>query len=145
MNNPRGVDKAFALGVEDYIRKPFGAKELTTRVEKVLSRRSSQVFPHGHRIGGISLNADSSSVWVDKCEVQLTPKEYSLLDTLVEKKNSLLSRTCLMETVWGMDDSMVESHTVDEHVYRLRKKLGRVGQSCIRTVSRKGYIFKPPY
>ncbi|MDR1663740.1 MAG: response regulator transcription factor [Clostridiales bacterium] len=126
--------KGFSLGADDYILKPFEMLELTARVEAVLRRtqKGVRVF----ELDGIRVAFEMRAVYRNGQPVELTPKEYELLEILVANRNLALSRDKLLERVWGYDFSG-DSRTVDVHIQRLRKKLG--WESRIKTVYKMGY------
>jgi DNA-binding response OmpR family regulator len=86
---------------------------------------------------GIRIHLGAKKVYLDKKEVSLTPKEYSLLECLMKHKNMVLSREQLLVRCWGYDYEG-ESRAVDTHIKRLREKLGDYA-ACIKTVIKAGY------
>ncbi len=132
-------DKAKGLdaGADDYLVKPFGIMEFTSRV-KALMRRSVAVPSNGAMIiGSIQIDALKREVIADGKLCNLTYKEYELLKYLAVNKGIVLSRDKIMESVWGFD-FQGESRTVDMHIKTLRQKLGTQGD-LIKTVRNVGY------
>ena len=129
----RGLD----AGADDYLVKPFGIMEFTSRV-KALMRRTA-VAPSGGTmiIGAIEIDALKREVVSDGIVCNLTYKEYELLKYLAVNKGIVLSRDKIMESVWGFD-FQGESRTVDMHIKTLRQKLGTQGD-LIKTVRNVGY------
>ena len=122
------------LGAEDYIVKPFEMMELIARVNVVLRRvRQGETF---FNLGGVTVNLDQRQVFREEREIDLTPREFSLLEVLITNRNIALSRDKLLELAWGYDYEG-ETKTVDVHIQRLRKKLG--WEKYIRTVIKLGY------
>lgn len=126
--------KGFSLGADDYIIKPFEMLELTARVEAVLRRtkKDTRVF----ELENIRVEFDGHLVYRNGQTVDLTPKEYELLEVLIKNRNIALSRDKLLELVWEYDFEG-DSRTVDVHIQKLRKKLG--WEACIKTVYKLGY------
>jgi DNA-binding response OmpR family regulator len=131
------------LGADDYVTKPFNLRELVLRVGAVLSRsrgergRSAVVGDDG-----LKLDPMARVVIVDGREVQLTGREFDLLHFLVTHPNRVLSRAELLRQVWEYDFEGFD-RTVDAHVARLRRKLGRPGD-WIETAWGIGYSYRPP-
>lgn len=130
--------KGLDLGADDYIVKPFSVLELNSRVKAVLRRFAGNKSDAIHlTYKNISLDADKHIVSVDGRTINLTYKEFALLQLLMLNKDIVLSRDKIMNQVWGVDFEM-ESRTVDMHIKSLRKKLGAAGQH-IKTVRSVGY------
>jgi DNA-binding response OmpR family regulator len=133
------------LGADDYVVKPFGVRELMARV-KALLRRAAPVAAPGAllRAGAIELDAERYEVRVKGKPVQLTTKEFEFLKLLLSAGGKVLSRDALLEKIWGYDESMeIDTRTVDQHVARLREKLGPEAVR-VATVKNVGYRIKAP-
>ena len=128
-------------GADDYVTKPFSARELAARVRAALRRGRSTEAPAAATYRGTHLTADfdAVSVEVEGAAVKLTRREFELLRYLVDNRNRVLSRDRLLERVWGYD-RYIETRSVDVHVGRLRAKLGPAGRQ-IETVVGLGYRF----
>ncbi len=128
-------------GADDYVSKPFSARELAARVRAALRRgRSSEAAPASiYRGAHLTADFDAVSVEVSGAPVKLTRREFELLRYLVDNRNRVLSRDRLLERVWGYD-RFIETRSVDVHVGRLRAKLGAAGKQ-IETVVGLGYRF----
>ena len=130
------------LGADDYVVKPFSLRELAARVRAVLrrQRRGEELRPLVFRSAHLTVDFDAVSIDVDGAAVRLTRREFELLRFLVENRNRVISRTRLLERVWGYDHP-IETRSVDVHVGRLRSKLGAAGGQ-IETVIGLGYRFR---
>jgi two-component system, OmpR family, response regulator len=125
------------LGADDYVAKPFSPRELAARVRAVLRRASAQsVAPEMLRLGSLALSPAAREVTVDGRPVELTQREYDLLEYLVRRPSRVIPRDELLANVWGFL-APGETRTVEVHVAQVRKKLGR--PDAIRTVRGVGY------
>lgn len=124
----------FSMGADDYMMKPFEMLELLARVEAVLRR--TQKSESSFEARNVKINFKSRQVFHDEQLVECTPKEYELLEVLVNNRNIALSRERLLDLVWGYDFEG-GTRTVDVHIQKLRKKLG--WEDKIKTVYKLGY------
>ena len=125
------------VGADDYVAKPFSPRELTARVKAVL-RRADRTPDVGDlsQLGPLVVARGAREVRVDGVAVELTQREFDLLEYLVRHAGQVVSRDQLLESVWGFI-SPGETRTVEVHVASLRKKLGQ--PDLIRTVRGLGY------
>lgn len=135
--------RGFRFGADDYVTKPFSARELALRVRALLRRaRAEPVSPTRRlRAGDVTVDRDAHRVLVDGEEIDLTPLEYRLLVVLLERRGRVQSRRQLLQAVWDTTAD-IETRTVDMHVARLRSKLGGAGD-MIETVRGFGYRLQP--
>lgn len=122
------------MGADDYIVKPFELPELLARVQAVLRR--TKKTDRTYRLDQTHIDFEGYSVTVAGAKVELTPQEFSLLETLVLNRNIALSREKLLAMAWGLD-FLGDSRTVDVHIQKLRKKLNF--EDRIKTVYKVGY------
>ena len=138
----------FELGADDYVTKPFSPRELLARIRAVARRRNLGEGPgkHGHlSAGALEIDRERFEVTVGGRPVDLTPKEFELLATLVAAPGRVFRRDELLDVVWGRD-GFVEPRTVDVHMARLRRKFSaaRVPAPGVETVRGVGYRFRDP-
>ena len=133
-------------GADDYVTKPLGVLELLARVEALLRRTRGAAGGAGRidGFGDIAIDRGARSVTRRGTLVPLAPMEYELLIALLARHGAVVSRTELMRTVWGYDESIV-SRTVDTHVVELRRKLEDDPSKPrhILTVRKAGYRLQP--
>ncbi len=130
----------FEAGADDYVVKPFSPRELVLRVKAILSRaNSSNKGKDVLEFNGIKIDLEGHRVFVEGKEVRLTKIEFNLLTTLFERRGRVQSRDRLLDEIWDISAD-VTTRTVDTHIKRLRKKLGKAGR-FIETVRGIGYRF----
>lgn len=129
----------FELGVDEYISKPFSPKILVARTEAILKR----CFPTSDEIkdlDGIKIDKIAHQVSVDGKQIDLSMKEFELLVYLTDNIGVALSREKILNSVWNYD-YFGDSRTIDSHIKKVRKKLGKKGEH-IQTVRGLGYKFE---
>ena len=131
LDKVRGLD----LGADDYIAKPFGIMEFLARVRALLRRGEPR---EQLAVRGVVLYPAGRRVEAAGTEVQLTAKEFDLLEYLMRRAGTVVRREELLEAVWGYSGGE-ETRTVDVHIRSLRLKLGESG-AMIRTVRGVGYM-----
>ena len=132
------------LGADDYIVKPFEAKEVVARIKAVLRRSSASVTEHPKEVNfeNLSVNITNYELKVRGEHVDAPPKELELLFFLASNPNRVFSRDQLLTEVWGFD-YYGDSRTVDVHIKRLREKLEHVSDKWeLKTVWSVGYKFE---
>jgi len=133
----------FNSGADDYLTKPFQAKELSMRVRALL-RRSTAVTSDVLKAGNITLNAKDYRVTKNETQLQLAPREFALLEFFMRHPNEVFSPEALLDRVWA-SDSEASRDTVRVCITRLRHKLGTdSGTPLIQTVFGVGYKLELP-
>jgi len=133
------VTRGLTLGADDYVTKPFGLEELVLRIKAILRRSQFTIAtPTNLSCGPITLDSDSHQVTFNEERIELSPTEFRLLHVLLESKGRVLSKSYLLDEVWGITFES-ESTVVDTYISYLRKKLHRDGFEGIRTVRGVGF------
>lgn len=133
------------LGADDYITKPFSVRELLARVKAVL-RRFSVVEPESSILvfGNLKADFEKREIHVKDKKLDLTLKEFELLEILIRNKGKILTRDTLLDKIWGYE-YIGETRTVDVHIRYLRKKVEEDDKNprLIETIRGVGYRFNP--
>lgn len=129
------VIRGLNLGADDYLTKPFDLDVLLARVRALLRRKSTEKSPL-LTTGNITLDTNARAVTKGAKQIILAPKEYALLEYLLRNKGVAQDRPSILMHVWGDNEHLMFSQTVDVHVAYLRKKIGK---STIETVPGIGY------
>lgn len=130
-------------GADDYITKPFSVKEVLARITSVLRRYkyTSNEKVEILKADDIQVNVNKHIVTKNGQEIELTLKEFQILKLLIENKGNVLTRTFLLDKIWGYD-YYGETRTLDVHIRHLRKKIGDDESKLIETVRGVGYKIK---
>ena len=136
------IDKVIGLelGADDYITKPFSNREMIARIKALLRRtKNPEVLREDTKIirGKLEINRANHEVYLNKERMELTLKEFKLLELLSQKPGRVFTRDYLLESIWDYEYSG-DTRTVDVHIRHLRKK---IGENYIETIRGIGYRF----
>ncbi|MEY4901889.1 MAG: hypothetical protein RLZZ190_616 [Actinomycetota bacterium] len=143
-NDRADITRGLSLGADDYVTKPFGLEELLLRVKAILRRTSKESITSTLlTCGPITLNEEIHQVTFNSDVVDLSPTEFRLLAILLENKGRVLSKSALLDDVWGITFES-ETSVVDTYISYLRKKLHRNGFDGIKTIRGVGFQILEP-
>ncbi|USO02577.1 MAG: response regulator transcription factor [Alphaproteobacteria bacterium] len=136
--------KSLGMGADDYITKPFNSSELVARIQAIV-RRSQGHASSVINVGKMTINMKEKLVSIEGKAVNLTPKEYSILELLALRKGATLTKEMFLNHLYGGIDEP-EVKIIDVFICKLRRKLARLlgDENCISTVWGRGYILKDP-
>ncbi|WP_068780482.1 response regulator transcription factor [Paenibacillus sp. GM2] len=128
--------KAFELEADDFISKPFSFNVLVKRVEAVLRRSLPETKPNELQFDRLRMDCESYKAYIDQTVIELTVKEFEILQFFVENSGRTITREMLLDKLWGYN-FYGDTRIVDAHIKNIRKKLGL---PYIRTLKGIGYI-----
>jgi DNA-binding response OmpR family regulator len=128
--------RLLSLGADDYLEKPFSFDELVARM-RALMRRSRDVIPNVLSTGDLRLNTQHRTVMAGGQRLELTPKEFGILEYLLQHQGQVVSKETLIEHIWNARSDPF-SNAIQMHMANLRKKL--LSYAVIRTVHGQGYV-----
>lgn len=139
------IDKVLLLelGADDYITKPFSIRELLARIKSILRRYEKNEESKNNKFeeDGLSVDFESMEVFVDGEKVNLTKKEFKILEFLIKNRGIVISKEKIISELWPFDSEISETtRTIDVHISKIRKKLGKYSEK-IQVVRGVGYKF----
>jgi heavy metal response regulator len=130
------------LGADDYLVKPFSFNELLARVRAILRRERKGEFPQRLQVANLILEPDGHRVYRDKVKIELTPKEYALLEFFMRRSREVITRTMISEKIFDYHFD-TSTNVIDVHVSNLRNKIDRSFQpKLLHTVKGVGYVLE---
>ena len=131
------------LGADDYLVKPFSLRELVARIRAVLRRSGADAAsPPVIHLGGLVIDTGAHVIRAAGEQIELTPREYSLLEFLATTPGRVYSREQLLAHVWESSVEWQAPATVDEHVYRVRRKLAGAGVQAPKITTVRGFGYR---
>lgn len=145
-NTENDMLTGFSIGADDFVTKPFSVKEVIARVRSVLRRTANPQTSESTDgcllcIDGICMDLRTKIVRIDGKAVELTRKEYNILELLIRNPERVFTRTEILDRAW-QDDGVVLERTVDVHITRLRKKIAPYGAAIVNRTG-YGYAYVP--
>ena len=131
--------KGFGMGADDYIVKPLDMEELAARLRALIRRSAGRASPR-IQLGKVEIDPDERLVWSDGKLIELSAKEFAVLELLVQNAGRVLTRAQLEQSIYGWGDS-TDSNTIEVFIHHLRKKLG---SNFIQTLRGIGYTVGRP-
>ena len=131
--------KGFNLGADDYVIKPIDMEELAARLRALIRRSAGRASPRV-RMGTVEIDPDTRQAWHEGKPVELSAKEFAVLELLVQNEGRVLTRAQLEQSLYGWGDS-ADSNTIEVFIHHLRKKLG---SDFIQTLRGIGYCVRRP-
>jgi heavy metal response regulator len=138
----KDIVQGLDLGADDYISKPFSFNELLARIRTILRRGKSEGTPSRLQIANLILEIDGHRVYRDKLKIELTPKEYALLEYFMRRPGQVITRTMISTNVWDYHYDP-GTNVIDVHVSHLRNKIDKdFAPKLLHTVKGVGYVFE---
>ncbi len=130
------------LGADDYLTKPFSFNELLARIQAILRRGQASGLPPRLQVSNLILEPDGHRVFREKTKIELTPKEYALLEFFLRHTGEIITRTMISEKVWDYHFD-TSTNIIDVHVSHLRNKIDRDFEpKLLHTVKGVGYVLE---
>ena len=126
---------SFNAGANDYISKPFSYPVLMLRVKALLNK--NKILPDS--MGVLTINRESRTVCVDGKPLVLTPKEYLIINLLLNNQKKVLTRQQIADEVWKTDSYRGDERNIDTHIKNIRQKLGPIAGTYVKTIRGVGY------
>ena len=136
------IVKGLNLGADDYLTKPFSFNELLARIHAILRRGKTGSLPSRLQVANLILEPDGHRVFREKVKIELTPKEYALLEFFMRHPGQIITRTMISEKVWDVHFD-TSTNIIDVHVSHLRNKIDKDFEpKLLHTVKGVGYVLE---
>jgi len=141
-DSERDIVYGLNLGADDYVTKPFSFNELLARIQAILRRDRRESYPPKLELANLMLELDGHRVFRDKVKIELTPKEYALLEFFVRHPGQIVTRTMIAEKVFDYHFDTL-TNVIDVHVSHLRNKIDKDFEpKLLHTVKGVGYVLE---
>lgn len=132
--------KGYNFGVDDYLSKPFSAKELALKIKSVLKRREELISSSSQTIQNIILDDNLKKILINGFDISFTPSEYLILYILISNKNRIYSRRDLSQIIYDNNYGEIDEVGINSHIYHIREKIKQYyDKDIIKTVRGMGY------
>ena len=132
--------KGYRVGIDDYIAKPFSAKELAMKIQALLKRREEIISLKIESVSNIILNEESKEIVVNGFKIEFTPSEYLILSVLISNKNRVYSRNDLAQLIYDSYFGEIDEQGINSHIYHIREKVKQFyDKDIIKTIRGMGY------
>jgi heavy metal response regulator len=141
-DSEKDIVQGLNLGADDYVVKPFSFNELLARIQAVLRRERKGSFPSRLQIANLTLEPEGHRVFRDRVKIELTPKEYALLEFFLRYPGQIITRTMISEKIFNFHFDTA-TNIIDVHVSHLRNKIDKDFEpKLLHTVKGVGYVLK---
>ncbi len=132
--------KGYDFGVDDYIAKPFSAKELAIKIKSLFKRKEEIAQTDAKSLCDIMLNEEAKEIIVGGFKIEFTPSEYLILSVLINNKNRVYSRADLAQIIYDNYFGEIDEQGINSHIYHIREKVKQFyDKDIIKTVRGMGY------
>ena len=138
----RDIVQGLNLGADDYLTKPFSFNELLARIRALLRRGRGVSFPSTLQVANLILDAEGHRAFRDKIKIELTPKEYALLEFFMRHPGQIVTRTMVAEKIWDYHFD-TGTNVIEVHIFHLRNKIDKDFEpKLLHTVKGVGYVLE---
>jgi DNA-binding response OmpR family regulator len=138
----RDIIQGLNLGADDYLTKPFSFNELLARIRALLRRGRGVSFPSTLQVANLILDVEGHRAFRDKIKIELTPKEYALLEFFMRHPGQIVTRTMVAEKIWDYHFD-TGTNVIEVHIFHLRSKIDKDFEpKLLHTVKGVGYVLE---